>query len=172
MPCHACICYDVCAVQYVGGAEDKKVADMYGLYMMSLLARGEVNEARLVWKRVPAGARDAAPELQRIWALALAAAAGEHAAVYARLRPAPAAEWPPHLQAVAAAYRALYRQNALHTLSRAYANVSAEAAMAQCDLSAAELQAGEEDTSTHPSLPPSTHPSTPSPSSWSVSNDL
>eukprot|EP01136_Pigoraptor_vietnamica_P035746 Opistho-1_new@101400 len=93
---------------------------VYGLHLAGLLVLGDVDNARFLWKRIPQGVREAAPELRALWAVGQCLWRRERAAAAALLR---SGTWSPHIRPLAERLLVELGTQGVDVVGRAYGTI-------------------------------------------------
>ncbi|KAG7392876.1 COP9 signalosome complex subunit 8 [Phytophthora pseudosyringae] len=95
-------------------------ADVYASYLLVVLLSRSLNDARFLWKRIPAEVKQASEELRNVWEVGKALWQRNLAAAYAAMD----YDWSPALQGLVEALKTSTREGAAELLSVAYSTVS------------------------------------------------
>ncbi|POM75485.1 COP9 signalosome complex subunit [Phytophthora palmivora] len=94
--------------------------DFYASYLLVVLLAKHLNDARFLWKRIPAGTKQASEELCNVWEVGKALWQRNLAAAYAAMD----YDWSPSLQGLIEALKTSTREGTAELLSIAYSTIS------------------------------------------------
>lgn len=113
---------------------------LYSVYLLLHLIHGHVNEARLLWQRVPDSFKSRSVELAGIWDFVKALAVRDNARLWQLSQLC--SEWSAPLQPVLLAFWSAHRQNVLRDLSRSFDIIPYESMKTQCGMTDSDLRTG------------------------------
>lgn len=96
---------------------------VYEKLLAIYLLQNDIISAKMLWKRIPASAKQQSAELVRLWAIGQQLFVRDRAAVFQSLN---SSQWSAGLTPIMAALAESYRERTVHLISEAYSSIGLE----------------------------------------------
>ncbi|KAJ6852910.1 COP9 signalosome complex subunit 8 [Iris pallida] len=93
----------------------------YAVHLVGHIYVDDLNSARFLWKSIPAGIKEARPEISAVWKIGQCLWNRDHTGVYAAVR---GFDWSPEVAPVVTAFAESYRKRMFQLLLSAYSTIS------------------------------------------------